>query len=160
MLSSPEFWVAIGFVLLVGSIFRPVNRSLGGMLDARSRKIKETLDEASRLREEAQHLLAEYQRKQRDATRETEETVERAMEECDRVSEAATAKLEQALERRTQLALEKIAQAEAAALREVQETSVDIAIAATRKLLADGVDETGARALVDEAIAELPAKLH
>ena len=160
MFESPEFWVAVGFVLLVASICRPVARSIGGMLDKRSQKIRDTLDEALRLREEAQHLLAEYQRKQRDAVRETEEMVERAMEESDRLTADATASLELALERRAQAALEKIAQAEDEALREVRETAVDVAIAATRKLLSDRLAEDGADALIDEAIADLTKKLH
>ena len=158
--TSPEFWVAIGFVILVAGIYRPVARSIGGMLDARAEQIKATLDEATRLREEAQHLLAEYQRKQRDALTETERMFARAREEASRHAAEAQANLEVALKRREELAREKIAQAEAEALREVRDTAVEVAIAATRKLIADRLDDKRANALIDDTIADLPQKLN
>ena len=160
MLHSPEFWVAVGFVILVVAIAKPVGRAFGSMLDARSGRIKETLDEATRLREEAQHLLAEHQRKQRDAVRETEEMLARAKEEAERLTAEAVDNLEVALKRREEMAHDKIARAEAEALQQVRETAVDVAVAATRKLIADKLDQGRRDALVDEAISELPDKLH
>jgi F-type H+-transporting ATPase subunit b len=160
ILHSPEFWVAVGFVILVVAIAKPVGRAFGSMLDARSGRIKETLDEATRLREEAQHLLAEHQRKQRDAVRETEEMLARAKEEAERLAAEAVDNLEVALKRREEMAHDKIARAEAEALQQVRETAVDVAVAATRKLIADKLDQGRRDALVDEAISELPDKLH
>jgi F-type H+-transporting ATPase subunit b len=160
MLHSPEFWVAVGFVILVVAIAKPIGRAFGSMLDSRSGRIKETLDEATRLREEAQHLLAEHQRKQRDAVRETEEMLARAKEEAERLAAEAVDNLEVALKRREEMAHEKIARAEAEALQQVRETAVDVAVAATRKLIADKLDQGRRDALVDEAISELPDKLH
>ena len=90
MLSTPEFWVAVGFVILVAAIARPVWRGLTGALDARSERIQRTLDEARTLHEEAQHLLAEYQRKQRDAAGEAERMIERARIEAERLRVEAT----------------------------------------------------------------------
>lgn len=160
MLHTPEFWVAVGFVLLVVSIFRPVARAIGSALDARADRIKATLDEAARLREEAQHLLAEYQRKQRDAAKEADEMIAKAREEGERLAAEATTNLETALTRREALAIDKIAQAEADALREVREVAVEAAIGATRQLIAEKLDAGRANSLVDDAIAELPDKLH
>ena len=160
ILHSPEFWVAVGFVILVVAIAKPVGRAFGSMLDARSGRIKETLDEATRLREEAQHLLAEHQRKQRDAVRETEEMLARAKEEAERLAAEAVDNLEVALKRREEMAHDKIARAEAEALQQVRETAVDVAVAATRQLNADKLDQGRRDALVDEAISELPDKLH
>ena len=160
MFATPEFWVAVAFIMVVAGIARPLTRAITGGLDARSERIRHALDEATRLREEAQHLLAEYQRKQRDAARECEEIVAHAEAEAKRFAEEAAARLEASLARREQRAIDKIAQTEAEAVQEVRFATVDIAIAATRKLLAQRTDAAAAARLLDAAIAELPAKLH
>ena len=129
-------------------------------LDAKVDAIKSGLDEAASLREEAQQLLAEYQRKQRDAVKETEAMVARSKEEAERIILEGTDNLETMLKRREEMAMEKIAQAEADAMREVRAMSVDIAIDATRALIAEKLDSTRANALVDEAISDLSRKLH
>ncbi len=160
MLATPEFWVAVAFIILVAAIARPLYRTITGGLDARTERIRRALDEATRLREEAQHLLAEYQRKQRDAARECEQIVAHAEAEAKRFAEEAAARLEASLARNEQRAIDKIAQTEAEAVQEVRAATVDIAIAATRKLLAQRTDAATAARLLDAAIAELPAKLH
>ena len=134
MFESPEFWVAVGFVVLVVGAARPAMRAITSGLDARGERIRATLDEATKLREEAQHLLADYQRRQRDAMKETEEIVAHAREQAARLTEQASSDLDAAMKRREQLALDKIAQAEAEALREVREISVDLAVAAARAM--------------------------
>ena len=160
MLQSPEFWVAVGFVILIVAIARPVGRAVGAMLDARSERIRTTLDEAKQLREEAQHVLAEYQRKQRDSVKETEEMLAKEREEGERLKAEAVEDLETALKRRGELAHEKIAQAEAEAVKEVREVAVEVAMAATRKIIADRMDEADAKSLVDDAIEDLSKRLH
>ncbi len=160
LLQSPEFWVAVGFIILMAAIAKPMGRAFASMLDARSNRIKETLDEAARLREEAQHLLAEHQRKQRDAVRETEEMLAKAREEATRLTAEAAANLEIVLARREEMAHQKIARAEAEALQQVREIAVDVAVEAARKLIADGLDDGRGGGLVDAAISELPEKLH
>lgn len=160
LLLSPEFWVAVGFVILVASIAKPMGRAFASMLDARSNRIRETLDEAARLREVAQHLLAEHQRKQRDVVRETEEMLAKAKDEAERLAAEAAANLEITLGRREEMALEKIARAEAEALQQVREFAVDVAVAAIRKLITENLDEGHGSMLIDAAISELPDKLH
>ena len=160
LLHSPEFWVAVAFVIFVGLAFKKVRDGLTTALDGRSARIKAQLDEAQSLREDAQALLAEYQRKQRSAGEEAKAFVEHAKAEAERSREQAQADLEKAIERREQQALEKIEQAEAAALKEVRDQAVDLAIAATTQLLNESVAAQKGESLVDEAIAELPEKLH
>lgn len=160
VLHSAEFWVFIAFLILVGVAFRKVSAALTRGLDARGARIKAQLDEAEKLREDAQSLLAEYQRKQRAAAQEAEAIVAQAKSEAQRMREQAQADLEQALQRRQQQALDKIAQAEAEAVSEVRNQAVDLALAASARLLADNLDEARAARLVDEAIKELPDKLH
>lgn len=159
-MGTPELWVAVGFVILVIAIARPLAKAFTAGLDARTQRIRESLDEATRLREEAQHMLAEYQRKQRDATKEVEALIAHARDEAERNTREANAKLEIALRRREQMAMDKIAQAEAEALNQVRNLTVDIAIAATRDLITQRLDQAGAARLVNDAIAELPRKLH
>jgi len=156
---SPEIWVAVAFVIVVAGISRPLTRWVGGALDDRAETIKTQIDEAVRLREEAQELLASYERKQRDAAAEAEEIVERARKEADRLGKRAAEDLEKALKRRRQLAMERIARAEAEALDEVRGVAVDVALDATRRLLAEKVSGKRADAMIDAAIKELPEKL-
>ncbi len=155
-----SFWVAVAFVLFVALIAKRGYQFITEGLDKRAGRIKTELDEAVRLREEAQALLAGYQRKQRDAVRDAEEIVERAKREAARIAEQAEEDLAAALERRTRVAEVKISQAEAQALAEVRNQAVDMALAATRRLLAENLDQSRAEALIDEAIAELGDKLN
>jgi F-type H+-transporting ATPase subunit b len=159
MLESPEFWVAVGFVLLVASIARPVARGIGSSLDGRADKIRATLQEAEKLREDAERLLGEYERKARDAMRESEEIVAQARATAERMAADAEAALATTLKRREQMAIEKIAQAEAEALQEVRSAAVDIAVAAARRLIGERLGAERASALIDQAIREVPSKL-
>lgn len=160
VLQSAEFWVLIAFLILVGAVAKKVWAALTAGLDARAARIKSHLDEAEKLREDAQSLLAEYQRKQHAAAEEAAGIVAQAKAEAERIREQAEADLEQALKRREQQAIEKIAQAEVEALGEVRNQAVDLAMAASRRLLADNIDEGKAAGLVDEAIKDLSGRLH
>jgi len=159
MFHSPEFWVAVGFLILVALIVKPAAKAITTALDARTERIRASLDEAAKLREEAQHLLADYQRKQRDAAREIDELVAGAEAEARNLATEAASRLEESLARREQLARDKIAQAEAEALQQVRDTAIDLAIAATRRLMAERIDQQAAARLIDDSIAELPARI-
>jgi F-type H+-transporting ATPase subunit b len=141
LLNDPTFWVAIAFFVFVGLIVWKARTAILNGIDARAERIKAELDEAQRLREEAQKTLAEYKRKQRDAAKEAED-------------------LKATLARREKAALEKIAQAEAQAVQDVRAQAVDIAMAATAKLLSESVDPQRDQAMVDQAIKDLGQKLH
>lgn len=158
--NDPTLWVAVGFVIFVAGVFKVAKKAITGALDGRAEDIRNSLDQAASLREEAQQLLAEYQRKQRDAVKETEQMLSQARGEAERLAKAGAEKLEETLKRREQLAVEKIAQAEADAIREVRAISVDVAVAATRSLIASTMDDGKSGALVDEAISDLSKKLH
>jgi len=160
LLYSAEFWVFVAFVILVGALFKKIYAALTSGLDARAARIKAQLDEAEKLREDAQSLLAEYQRKQHAAADEAQGIVAQAKAEAERLREQAQADLEHALKRREQQAIEKIAQAEAEALGEVRNQAVDLAMAASARLLADSLNEEKSARLVDEAIKDVSDKLH
>ena len=155
------FWVGAAFVLFVGIlVYLKVPGMLTGALDERAKKISNDLDQARELREEAQVLLATYQRKQRDALKEAEEIIAHAKEEAMREAEQAEKKLEEAIARRQQAALNKIALAEAQAENEVRDTAIEIAIAAATAVVAQQVRGDRADALVDTAIQELRGHLN
>ncbi|NKB22267.1 MAG: F0F1 ATP synthase subunit B [Alphaproteobacteria bacterium] len=159
-LQTPEFWVAVGFLLLMALIAKPAWKAITASLDSRADKIKTSLDDAASLREEVQSLLADYQRRQRDATREVDEMLANAQAEAERTATEAAETLADSLKRREQLAIDKIAQAEADAMQAVRNTAIDVAVTATQRILTEQLDDAAAAQLVDSAIAELPNKLH
>ena len=160
LLGDPEFWVLVAFVITLVILVRKAGPVITKALDDRGAKIKSELDEAQRLRDEAQRMLAEYQRKQRDALKEAEGIVAHARAEAERTARQGARDLEAAVERRKRLALEKIALAETKATADVRNTAVDVAIAAVRQILATALDASHKSKIVDEAIAELPQRLH
>jgi len=155
-----EFWIALAFIVAVAVLVKKAAPGIVGGLDARAERIKAEIDEAKRLRDEAEATLAEYQRKQRDALAEAQSIVARAKEDAERIGREAEAELEAALKRREASTMDKIAQAEAKALAEVRNVAVDVAIEATRLLLTQSLDKKRASALIDQAIEDLPQRLH
>lgn len=158
--SDPETWVAITWLIVVGLLARPVFRGITAALDLRREKIRARIEEAERLRAEAQELLSAYQKKQREALNEAKEIVAHAKAEAERLAAQSAKDLEELLKRREQQAIERIAQAETEALQEVRNSAVDIAMAATRKLIVDNMPADKAAALIDAAINDLPNRLH
>jgi F-type H+-transporting ATPase subunit b len=158
--ASAEFWVAVCFVIFVAVVFRTAYRVVTLALDDRAEKIKNQIDEATRLAEEAQELLASYERRKHEAVAETETIVDHARREADRLSERAAEELEKALKRREQMAMDRIAQAEASAIADVRNQAVDVAVQAAERILAKEVKGKSADALISAAIEELPEKLH
>jgi F-type H+-transporting ATPase subunit b len=159
-LADPHTWVYLGFIIFLVLVGPKLWKALTQMLDRRSLKIKSDLDEAQKLKDEAQALLAEYQRKQRDAMREAEEIISNAKSLAQRQIKDAGKKLEENLARREKASLEKIAQAEAAALAEVRREAVDVATAAAAQVIRGQIDGVKGGALIDQAIAEVEKKLH
>ena len=157
--ATPEFWVLVAFVILVGFAFRPLFRMIAGALDQRSAAIRRQLDEARELREEAQELLASYERRHRDSTAEAEAILDLARDEAASMTVRATGELERTLKRREQLALNRIAYAESKALDEVRDTAADVALDAVTRVIAETVTGKRADALIETQIEELPKKL-
>lgn len=159
LFGDPEFWVAVAAAIFIAVVWKPARRSLIGSLDARAARIRGELDEARKLREEAAQLLADYQRRQREATAEAAAIVAQAREEAEHLAAQAATDLEVALARRTRLAGERIAQAESKAVDEIRAAAVDAAVAAAREVIASEIDEERGGALIDSAIAALPQRL-
>lgn len=161
MLATPEFWVLVSFVLFIGLIvYLKVPGKVTAMLDERAERISRELDEARKLREEAQELLADYERKRRDADKEAEAIIAQAREEAEAFAVETRQKLVEMVERRGNMAEEKIAQAEAQAVKEVRAAAAELAIAAATRIISDEVQGAKADQLVDASIADLKDRLH
>ncbi|MEP2943660.1 MAG: F0F1 ATP synthase subunit B [Hyphomicrobiales bacterium] len=153
------FWATAAFVAFIGLMFYlKVPAKIIGSLDGRADDIRSELDEARKLREEAQALLAEYQRKRNDAEKEAEDIIESAKREADHLASESKSKLDDYVTRRTKVAEQKIAQAEQQAIQDVKSIAAERAIAASESILIDKLSDGGA-ALVKSSIAEVKAKL-
>ena len=155
-----EFWVAAAFVAFVGVLIKFAYRRIIDALDSRADGIKDEIEGAKRLREEAQQLLANYQRKHRDAVKEAEEIIKQAKGDATRMAAQTAADLETEVKRRTELAFAKIARAEAQVIQDVRNMAVDLAVRAAGQLVQDRLGEEQAGKIVDDAISELNRKAH
>ncbi|WP_159587325.1 F0F1 ATP synthase subunit B [Chelativorans xinjiangense] len=155
------FWALIALIIFLAILaYLKVPAMLNGALDKRAERIKNELDEARALREEAQQLLAEYQRKRKEAEQEAEEMVAAAKREAKIIVAEAKTKTEEYVARRTALAEQKIAQAEQDAVNEVRARAVDVAVAAASSILAEKVDGKVSGALFDNSLEEVKSKLN
>ena len=161
MLHTPEFWVAVSFFGFVALLLKyRVPSLIGKALDQRADVIRKQLDEARRLRTEAQALLDEYRRKHGEAQQEADAIVAEARKEAESIAAETRKGLSESLERRTRLAEEKIARAEAQAVSDVRAAAVDAAIAASESLIGTRLTPQTGASLVDKGIAELGSKLN
>jgi F-type H+-transporting ATPase subunit b len=155
------FWATVALVLFLALIvYLKVPGMIGRSLDQRADKIKAELEEARRLREEAQQLLAEYQRKRKEAEKEASEIIEHARREAQQVVAEAKQKSEDDVVRRTALAEQKIAQAERDAVNEVRARAVDLAVESARTVLASQVDAKADASLFTSSLDEIRARLN
>lgn len=160
-LKNTDFIVLVSFLLFIGVlVYFKVPAMLMGMLDKRAAQIRSELDEARALREEAQQLLASYERKQRDVAEQAERIVKHAREEASNAAEEAKAELQASMARRLAAAEEQIASAEAAAVKEVRDRAVQVAVAAAGDAIAKAMTAERANELIEASIKDVDAKLH
>jgi F-type H+-transporting ATPase subunit b len=158
---DPETWVAIAFILLmIGFAWMGVHRTVLTALDHRAERIKAELDDASRLKDEAAKVLAEYKARRASAEREAADIIASANAEAERIASEAKAKMEDFVARRTKTAESKIALAEAQALADVRSAAADAAVTAASTILSQSVKGPVADDLLTTGIAEVRAKLN
>jgi len=156
-----EFWVAVAFVAFIGvMIYFGAHKMMVKGIDQRRDRIKAELDEALRLKEEAQALLAQYQKKQREAVKEAADILAGATAEAERMMAEAKTKTEEFIARRSKMAETKIAQAEAQAVADVRAAAAEAAVAAAEKLLGQMVKGELAEGLIVKAIDDVKSKLN
>ncbi len=155
------FYAFVGLVLFLAlMIYLKVPGMMTKALDERADKISSELSEARRLREEAQQLLAEYQRKRKEAEKEAVSIITAAEHEAKALVSDAQLKTEEYVVRRTAIAEQKIAQAESQALLDVKSSAVDLAIAATESILASKLTGKTSSDYFDKSIKEVKSRLN
>ncbi len=160
-LENTNFVVLIAFLLFIAALlYLKVPGMLGKLLDKRAVDIQSDLDDARALREEAQTLLASYQRKQKEVQEQANRIVTQAKVEAEAAAEEAKVNLQASIKRRLQAAEEQIASAEARAVKEVRDQAASIAIAAANDVIAKQMTSEMSKKLIDDAIADVDAKLH
>src|SRR5580692_4280692 len=158
---APEAWVAIAFLCFLGLLaYLGVHRKLIDSLDQRQARIKGDLDEAKRLRQEAQALLADFERKGREAEKEAEAIIASAKTEAERLATEAKARIEDFVARRTKMAEQKIVQAEAQALADVKSAAADAAVAAAERILSVSAKGKVAEDLLTRGIEDVKSKFN
>lgn len=161
LLRDPSFWVLISFILFFALLaYLKVPAMVGKMLDERAEKISKELDEAKRLRQDAEALLAEYKKKRSDAEAEAAAIIATAKTEADAYAKESARKLQDMLTRRKAQAEQKIAMAEAAAVKDVRAAAADLAMSAAAALLKDGAKGKTGEKLVAESIAAVKNRLN
>jgi len=155
------FWATVAlFIFLAAMVYIKIPGMITKNLDDRAGKIRSDLDEARKLREEAQELLAEFQLKRKEAEKEAEGIIAAAKREAEAMAVDAARKTEEFVERRTALAEQKIKQAEAQALTEVRSSAIDVAMMAAEQIISSKVSGKTASGLISQSIAEVKSKLH
>lgn len=160
-LGNTDFVVFLGFLLFIGVLlYFKIPALLGGLLDKRAEGIRDELDEAKALREEAQTLLASYERKQKEVQEQADRIVEAAKKDAVLAADQAKEDLKASIARRLAAAQDQLASAEAGAVKEVRDTAVTVAIAAANDVIAKQMTAKNGAALIDDAIGEVSSKLH
>lgn len=160
-LANTDFVVSMGFIVFIGVLtYFKVPGMLMGMLDKRAEGIQADLDEAKALREEAQTLLASYERKQKDVQDQADRIVAHARTEAEEAAEQAKIDIKNSIERRLAAAEEQIASAQAGAVREVRDTAIAVAVGAAKDVIAKQMTAADQNKLIEDAIKEAGAKLH
>ena len=159
LLENPETWVLVAFLIFIALVSKKGYLVITVALDARATRIREGLDDAARLREEAQSLLAQYQKQQRGVGDEIEALLEHARRESAIMTENATSRLAEKLSLRERQVQENIKRNEAQVVEEVRVAAAELAIAAVRTLVIQNLDKSSAAALIDRSIEDVGSQL-
>jgi F-type H+-transporting ATPase subunit b len=160
-LGNTDFVVTLAFLLFIAILFYfKVPGMLAGMLDKRAEGIQSELDEARALREEAQTILASYERKQKEVQEQAERIVAQAKADAEAAAAQAKEDLKSSIARRLAAAEDQIDSAQASAVKEVRDQAIVIAVGAANEVIAKGMSAADGNKLIDAAISEVDAKLH
>ena len=159
LLENPETWILVAFVIFIGLVSKKAYTAITSTLDSRATRINEELEQATGLREEAQALLAQYERQQRGLSEETDAMLVRARRDSEILVESGTARLNQQLMQREKQALQNIAHSEAQVMNEVRAVASDVAMAAAAQLISENLDKPQAETLINDSISSLQNRL-
>lgn len=160
-LRNTDFVVLLAFIVFIGILlYFKVPGKVGEMLDKRAAGIKSEIEEARALREEAQTLLASYERKQKDVQAQADRIVSAARDEAAKAAAQAKDDIRSSVARRLAAAEDQIASAQAAAIKDVRDRAIVVAVEAAREVVAKQMTAAQGNKLIDEAIGTVEAKLH
>ncbi|MFL5287885.1 MAG: F0F1 ATP synthase subunit B [Rhodopila sp.] len=159
MFAEPVMWVVGAFIVFFVLFGRQIWKALSGLLDNRALIVQAELEEAAKLRREAETMLQDAEKQRASALSDAKALIEGAKAEAARVSAAAAAEAETSAKRREQMALDRIAAAEKAAVDEIRLTAADVATIAARQVIAEGLTPEADSGLIDHAITHLPSAL-
>lgn len=160
LLENPDIWYTVSFVIFICVAYHFGRRSVLQKLDSRIESIKQEIESAESLRVEAQELLAQYQRKQRDAMQESEKIIENAKEHATEIRRKAEEDLEHTLNKKEEQLQERIRRMEENAMQEIQSYAADLAVSATTQIISQKMDKKSGTALIDQTIDNLPKELN
>lgn len=161
ILADTSFWVGAAVVTFLALlVYLGVHKTITKALDARAEKIQGQLDEARQLKEEAQSLLAQHQRRQREATKEAEDILTHAKDEAKAIKAEVAGNVKAMVERRTRLAEDRVKAAEAAAVKDVRKVAVEIATSAAHAVIVSHLTDDAQKDSIDKAIGDLDRNLH
>lgn len=159
--TDPAFWVAIAFVVFIGVLLKyRIHKMIGNALDARAERIRNEIDEARTLKEEAQSILARYQREHRDAKKTADAMVEQVRTEADMMARDAQEALKATMKRQEKALEDRISQLEANAVKEVRAEAVDVAIKAAEDILGRELKGKNQKQLTENSVASVKKSLH
>jgi F-type H+-transporting ATPase subunit b len=156
---NPRTWVGLAFILFFVFFGRMLWKALSKVLDDHTARIRAELEEASRLRREAEAMLRDAEQRRVTALAEAQAMIEGAKAQAERIAAATAAEAEASAARREKMAMDRIAAAEKAAVDEVRQTAAEVATVATRQMLSEGLTPEADAGLIDRAIGQLPAAL-
>jgi F-type H+-transporting ATPase subunit b len=157
--AEPSHWVVLSFFLFFIIFGKKLWGALAGMLDARAASVRAEIDEAARLKAEAEAMLKEAETTRGRAQVDAKALIDGAAAEAARVTEAMRAEAEASAKRREQMALDRIAAAQKQAVDEIRTSAAELATIAARQVIAEGLSVEASNALIDQAISQLPAAL-
>lgn len=160
LLSMPEFWLAVSFVLFFLIFFKPIKKAVLSLLDGHADKVRRELEEAKKLREDAHQLLRNIEHRQEAALAEANAIVQNAMIEAKHIRTNAMADAEELVKRHQKHALDSIAIAEGLAMAEIRNSILDAAMAASKQLLSEINQPDQENKLLEKLISDIPKKLH
>jgi len=159
-LYDSNLWYVFSFVIFLGLVLKFGWPAITSLLDERISQIKTDLEEAENLRVEAQEMLAQYQRKHRDAVKEAEEIINKAKQSAKDYKKQAEAELDEIMQRREQQLTDRLKRMEQNAMNEIQAHAADLSMNAARQIVIEKLDKKTNAKLVDEAISNLETNIH
>lgn len=159
-IQDPTAWLAVSFIIFIVILVKKGKGAFVKLLDSRIEGIREEIETAENLRVEAQELLAQYQRKHRDAVKEAEQIITDAQKRAEEITKSADAELKEIAKRREKQLEDRLSRLEQSAITEIQTYAADLAIKATTEIISDHLDKKSNDKLVDQAIKDLPQNIH